>query len=399
MTTLRSDGAGRAAYITGMGVFLPNAPVDNDNIERVLGLVNGLPSRLRRRILKNNGILTRHYAIDPASGRRTHTNTALTSEAIRALARNASMRLEAIDCLACGTSTPDQLIPGHALMVQGELAAPIDEVVSTAGVCAAGMTALKYATLSVLSGESQSAVATGSELASNLLRAPHFESQLAALADEIEGNPLIAFEQEFLRWMLSDGAGAALVTPAPRARGLSLRIDWIDFGSCADQVEPCMYWGAFKNQDGSLTGWRDAGSMGEAVGRGFFNLTQDVRLLGREVSDRLVKQIFPRVRARRDLAPGEVDWFLPHYSSEFFRQELHDRFVEIDFPIPFESWFTNLPTKGNTGSASIYIILEEFLRSGRVRAGQRILCFVPESARFTAAYAHFTAVGPDGENA
>ena len=99
-------------------------------------------------------------------------------------------------------------------------------------------------------------------------------------------------------------------------------------------------------------------------------------------------------RERHPLEAVEIDWLLPHYSSEFFRQEVYDRFREIDFEIPFERWFTNLTTTGNTGSASIYIMLEELMQSGRAEPGQKILCFVPESARFSVGFALFTVVGP-----
>jgi len=61
------------AYLTGTGAFLPGPPIDNAQIEAVLGLVEGKPSRLKSRILKANGIQTRHYAID-SSHRTTHSN-------------------------------------------------------------------------------------------------------------------------------------------------------------------------------------------------------------------------------------------------------------------------------------------------------------------------------------
>ena len=398
------SGARIAPYITGVGAFLPNAPVDNDGIEPILGPLGGTPSRIKKRILRNNGIRTRHYAVEPGTGRATHTNARMTAEAIRALARGTGLDLASLDLLACGTSTPDQWIPGHGPMVHGELGCPPCEVISTAGVCAAGMTALKYACASVASGYSRTSIATGSELASSLLRAQHFDTKGASRgahpedaahgAKDPEVNPLVAFEQEFLRWMLSDGAGAVLVEPEPRADGLSLRVDWIEVVSLANILEPCMYWGARKKEDGSLVGWREAGSVSDAMRAGLFNLTQDIKLLGKEISVRLVNGIFPKIRAKHGLAPGELTWFLPHYSSEVFRQELYNRFLEIDFPIPFEAWFTNLAEKGNTGSASIFIILEELMRSNRIAPGDTILCFVPESARFSAAYAHLTAVGP-----
>jgi 3-oxoacyl-[acyl-carrier-protein] synthase-3 len=64
----------------------------------------------------------------------------------------------------------------------------------------------------------------------------------------------------------------------------------------------------------------------------------------------------------------------------------------IDFEIPPERWFTNLAYKGNTGAASIYIILEEFFKSDRIKRGDRILCFIPESGRFSMCYMMLTAV-------
>ncbi|MEJ2437642.1 MAG: 3-oxoacyl-[acyl-carrier-protein] synthase III C-terminal domain-containing protein, partial [Sulfurovaceae bacterium] len=54
--------------------------------------------------------------------------------------------------------------------------------------------------------------------------------------------------------------------------------------------------------------------------------------------------------------------------------------------IPQEKWFTNLTSKGNTGSASIYIILDEIFNSDRLKKGEKILCYVPESGRFSTAF-------------
>ena len=61
-------------YLNRTAAFLPNMPVGNDAIEAVLGMAGELPSRVRRMILRSNGIQTRHYAIDPDSRRATHTN-------------------------------------------------------------------------------------------------------------------------------------------------------------------------------------------------------------------------------------------------------------------------------------------------------------------------------------
>ena len=47
-------------YITDLSVFLPNDPINNDEMEEVLGFIGGKPSRAKKIILKSNGIKSRH---------------------------------------------------------------------------------------------------------------------------------------------------------------------------------------------------------------------------------------------------------------------------------------------------------------------------------------------------
>lgn len=383
-----------SAYITGTSSFLPNAPVGNDDIEQVLGMIGGKPSRARRIVLRNNGILTRHYAIDPATGAPTHTNAQLTAEAVRGLA-DADFSSSAMDCLVTGTSRPDQLMPNHGVMVHGELGTPPCEVVSTAGICVSGITALKYAWMAVLSGQARNAVATGSELASLGLHARNFEAESAHRIAQLEANPEIAFEKDFLRWMLSDGAGAFLLQPEPRRQGLSLRIDWIDILSQADSMEACMYAGAEKLADGTLKGWQQY-SPEDWNSRSIFTVKQDVRLLNEAVAYQTIGKSLEKAKAERQLTAEAIDWYLPHMSSEYFRQPMADCMAAAGVSIPQERWFTNLHTKGNTGSASIYIMVDELLKSGRLKSGDTLLCFVPESGRFTGSLMHLTAVDHAG---
>jgi len=376
------------AYITGMGACLPNKPVHNARIEAILGLVGGVPSALKDVILDRNGIKWRYYAVDPETGRATHTNAGLTAGAVRVLAQTAGLDLKSVDLLACGTSSPDQVIPSHASMVQGLLGCGPCEIASTAGVCCSSVAAMKYATASVAAGMSRSAVATGSELVSPALRASQF---LAAPHEgDVRGDPYLGFDREFLRFMLSDGAGAMLIEPEPRAGRPALRIDWIDVRSYANELPACMYTGALKQEDGTLRGWRsEEGGPAEAVRRGYFNLAQDVHLLSENIV-KLAGRFFAEVRRRHGVGPEDVDWLVPHISSMFFQGPLYEEMAAQGFDLPPERWFTNLMFKGNTGAASFPIMLEELYRSGKLGPGDRILCAVPESARFTFAAIHLT---------
>lgn len=83
-------------------------------------------------------------------------------------------------------------------------------------------------------------------------------------------------------------------------------------------------------------------------------------------------------------------------SSEYFRQPLANYMTQAGFALPQAKWFTNLQSKGNTGSASIFIMLDELFRSDSLKAGDRLLCFVPESGRFTGSLMHLTAVDHAG---
>jgi 3-oxoacyl-[acyl-carrier-protein] synthase-3 len=43
-------------YINDISVFLPNEPIDNEQIQDVIGKIHNLPSRTKNRILDNNKI-------------------------------------------------------------------------------------------------------------------------------------------------------------------------------------------------------------------------------------------------------------------------------------------------------------------------------------------------------
>ncbi|WP_328188671.1 beta-ketoacyl-ACP synthase III [Marinobacter sp. OP 3.4] len=382
-------------YITAIAATLPNAPVANDEMESILGQAGRNPSKARRVILKSNGIRQRHYAIDPETGERTHTNAQLTAEAVRALGEGV---LEKMDCLVCGTSLPDQLLPNHGVMVHGELGSPACEVVATAGVCLAGMSAMKYGWMSVANGVHDTVVATGSELVSAVMRGRSFAPEAAASLKALEKRPEVAFEKDFLRWMLSDGAGAVKMEKRPASNGLSLRIDWIDIRSYANELEACMYAGARKREDGSLESWKDVppeALLAESV----LAIKQDVKLLNENIVSTTVEQFLPDILERRGISGDDYDWFLPHYSSGYFRQRLYDGMARVGITIPFERWATNLTDKGNTGSASIYIMMEELFHSGRLTPGEKILCYVPESGRFSSCFMQLTVCGPGAGDA
>lgn len=367
-------------YITKAAKFFPNDPISNDDMEEYLGLINHKASKSKRIILRNNGIKRRFYAIDK-NGVATHTNSQMTALAVRALFENNDKGLKDLDLLACGTSTPDQMMPSHGVMVHGWLPdTNAIEVVSPSGVCCAGMHAFKYAFMSIKLGDAKTAVATGSERLSRVLRGDVFEEESKKL-EALEGNGYVGFEKDFLRWMLSDGAGAFLMSNEKNENEINLRVEWLEGVSYAHEIKPCMYMASEKMEDGNIKSYMDYTPQ-ELIEGSILSIKQDVKLLG----EYIVPLGFDKLKLileRRGMTVDEIDYFLPHMSSEFFRSKISEKLEENGMAIPQERWFTNLSYVGNVGAGSIYMMVEELLYSGKLKKGQTILLAVPESSRFS----------------
>jgi 3-oxoacyl-[acyl-carrier-protein] synthase-3 len=377
------------AFITSLGKFLPGEPVDNDAMEEFLGTIDGKTSRIRKRILKQNGIQSRYYAIDRQQ-KTLFSNATMAANAIRTAVERASLDLEGIDFLAAATSQGDLPIPGFASMVHGELKSPPCEIATLHGVCASGVMAFKSAMLQILNGDKRHAVVCASEFPSRLFKSSRFEAQRAVREEGL------SFDTEFLRWMLSDGAGAAVLSGSPAASGLSLQIEWVELLSYAGQCEPCMFVGLPKNGDAPQS-WLDFPSYDLAADAGAINLRQDIRMLDEVV--RHAVQGLLQVAKTKSLEPNDVDWLAVHYSSHVFRDKSHDLAARLGFDIPHERWFTNLSSTGNVGSASTFLLLEELLYSGKLKSGDTILCLVPESGRFLFGYMLLKVVEGSGTSA
>ena len=203
--------------------------------------------------------------------------------------------------------------------------------------------------------------------------------------EELETNLKIAFEKDFLRWMLSDGAGAMLLQDKPNKDKISLKIEFIDILSYAGEMPVCMYSGLEILEDNKIKSWR-AFDQNEVMEKSLLSVRQDVKLLNENIVEYTVVKPLQEIIKKRDIKASDYNYFLPHYSSLYFRDKLYEGLKKVNFEIPYEKWFTNLTNFGNTGSASIYIILEELFNSGKLKKGEKILCYVPESGRFSTAF-------------
>ena len=348
-------------YITKAAKYLPNEAVSNDEMEDYLGLINDTASKARRIILRNNKITTRYYAVDK-NGKSTHSNAELTRNAVAQLF-DENFTDQDLEVLSCGTSSPDVLAPSHAAMVHGLLKNRSVELNSSMGICCSGMNALKYGFLSIKSGNSKNAICTGSEKVSTWLSSPKYNHEIINLKN-LEEQPIIAFKKDFLRWMLSDGAGAFLLENKPSGE-ISLKIEWMEAYSYAFELETCMYAGGDKLENGEIQAWSDYNPE-QWLTESVFAVKQDVKILDEFILPKGVESMSDAM-AKHNITADQVDYFLPHVSSNFFVEGLKNGLNEKGIVLTDEKWFMNLLKVGNVGSASIYIALEELMYSGKLK--------------------------------
>lgn len=377
----------RSVYLTTTGLHMPGPAIANDKMADYLGLIDARSAKFRDFVLRQNGIKSRHYAIDELQN-LTISNAGMAAAALQNALDTADIEVSTLQSLSAATTLPDLIVPGHASAVHAELGGGPLDLASFQSVCASAMMAIKNAWMNVACQQVDFAAATGSDLPSVRFRASLYEPAAEILTDST-----VRMSAEFLRWTLSDGAGAAVFEPTPRGP-LCYKVDAIRTRSFAHKFDTCMYAGIAPDKKSDLTkAWstHPDGAKG-AASDGALMLLQDMALL---------KNIFhvwaDEVRDLQDAAffdASSLDWFLCHYSAESLRDEFAELLHKRGIDIPLEKWWSNLSFRGNTGAASVFLLLHDFLKSGQAKEGDRIYCMVPESGRALMSSMFLTVVAP-----
>ena len=324
-----------------------------------IGVLDGEES-IRDKMLALNGIRTRYYAQSPAGEPQTVSVYDLAAEAVAQLSRDGSL-LGDETFLSAGTTYGPLAAPGIASLLHDRAAArgvldqPV-EISSHSGICSSSAAAFVAATRAVASGEHTAAVSVGAEHASESLKA----SRIQPIDDRNEHDDVRQsqwFMCVFLRFMLSDGAGAFRVASEPTGR-TNWEVEWTESRSMAHANPLCM-------QVESHSG----------------RLTQDPRILASHLFP-AGKIVLGEALSRRGLTIDDYDIVLPHLSSFYFRRKFERMMSALSPSARTPDYWTNLETVGNTGAASLYLLVDGFRRTHTLEPGQRVLVLVPESGQF-----------------
>ncbi|HJW25123.1 MAG TPA: beta-ketoacyl-ACP synthase III [Rhodocyclaceae bacterium] len=300
------------ARVVGVGSCLPGKPVSNDELA-----ARGIDTS-DEWIVTRTGIRTRYLA------EAGTTSSQLALEASRWALDMADVRPEDLDLIIVATSTPDFIFPSTACLLQGKLGNKGATAFDIQAVCAGFTYALSIADKFIRSGSHRKALVVGAEVFSRIL-------------DWQDRGTCVLF---------GDGAGAVVLEASdkPGILATALHADGSQNG--------------ILNVPGQICG-------GQVVGDPF------LRMDGQAVfkfAVRVLAEVAEEVCAAAEVPTSEVDWLIPHQANI--------RIIEATgrkLGIGRDRVIVTVDRHGNTSAASVPLALDEAVRDGRIRRGQKVL--------------------------
>jgi 3-oxoacyl-[acyl-carrier-protein] synthase-3 len=354
----------RPVYIVGIGSFSPGDPVPLDQMEVVLGRITDAPPKLMKRIDRIRpviqemlGIEYAHYAIDPKTGEPTETNVSMSEKAARQALTQANLAPQEIDLIVYAGIFYDYLCPPSSVLVQEALQIPYCAEMSIHSNCTSTYKALQVATDLISNGRYRKALVVTAQMSSVFLKAAHFNQKALTL------------EQVILRWFLSDGAGAVVLS-SEKASDFSLKVTDTYLESVGLGIEPSMKMGVGVASAQPLAIYE----------HGSHHLVQDIATVSK-LAPKLFKQGFDEMIRKTGLKLKDVKCFFANVPTKHMMDELASR-LRKDFDYPDLPFYTKLATRGYQGPPAIIIALDDYLHETKLTPGDRLVSFVTESSKW-----------------
>jgi 3-oxoacyl-[acyl-carrier-protein] synthase-3 len=311
--------------ILGTGHYLPEIVRTNADLEKMVDTSDAW-------ITERTGIKERRITPDGM------VTSDLAQRAAEQALASAGVSAKDLDMILVGTVTPDMPMPATAVFLQQKLGAPICPALDLSAACAGFIFGLSIADQFISSGAMKHVLVVGVELLSRVI---NWSDRTTCV-------------------LFGDGAGAVVLGPSG--------------GAVSDAGKPRGILSTKLHSDGAL-----AHSLMIPAGGSVAPLTHElleqqqnkVHMRGQDIFKVAVKNLYSASKNALDLAgmtPDEVDWICPHQAN----MRIIDLAVQR-LAVQRERVLTNIDRVGNTSSASIPILFDESLRSGKVKTGDTVL--------------------------
>ncbi len=297
--------------IIGTGSYLPAKVLTNFDLEKMVDTSHDW-------IVSRSGIVERHVA---AEGELTSD---LALHASRKAIEMAGIRADEIDLVIVATTTPDQIFPSTACILQDKLGIRQSAAFDVQAVCSGFVYALNTADLYIRGGQAKTALVVGAEVLTRLL-------------DWTDRGTCVLF---------GDGAGAVVLqaSETPGIMGAKLHAD--------GRYRELLQANARINQ-------------GKVEGTPFMFMDgQGVFKFAVKVLSEVVEELLADLGMRE----SDIDWLVPHQANI--------RIIEATakkLKLDMSRVVLTVAQHGNTSAASIPLALDVAVRDGRIKPGEHLL--------------------------
>ncbi|MBI3804914.1 MAG: ketoacyl-ACP synthase III [Nitrospirae bacterium] len=304
------------SQIIGTGIALPKRIVTNAELSKRLGLTEG-------EIEKRTGIRQRHWV------EKGETTASLAAEAARAALASAALSTEEVDLIVVSTTSPDMVFPSTACLVQRALSLRTVPALDLNASCTGFLYALSVGDQFIRNGSAGAALIISAEVKSPFV-------------DPDDPSTAILF-----------GDGAAAVVLARGERGIrSIRLH-------AD--------GAKHRLISLPAGGSRCPTTATSLSEGLNYMKMEGKGLFR-MAVRRMEEALHSFAQESALPLSAVDFFVFHQANLRILETVFKR-----AEIPLEKTRITIPRYGNTSSSSLPIALDEALKRGEIRPGNRVV--------------------------
>ena len=307
----------RGVTIAGTGHYVPERVLTNHDLAQMVETSDEW-------IVERTGIRQRHIA----APEQASSDLALIA-CQRALAM-AGLEPSQVDHLVLATTTPDRILPSCACTLQRKLGADRAAAYDMFAACTGFVYGLGLARGLIGAGVADTVLVVGVET-------------LSRIVDYTDRNTCVLF---------GDGAGAAVMRPAAPGEGLHA-IDMHSDGELGEVLEVPS--GISCNPANERT----------VAGREHF-----IRMQGKKLFPFAVRSMVESLGIcleRSGWSGSDLDLFIPHQANLRIIDGVRERLA-----LDASKCVVNIDRFGNTSSASIPIALDEVVRTGRLKPGDKL---------------------------
>jgi 3-oxoacyl-[acyl-carrier-protein] synthase III len=353
--------------IAGTGSFLPGEPVTIDQVDQVLGELTEAPKKIQDWLKRVKMLMKEmlevesyHYAIDPVTREFTEDNITMSVKAARKALEMAGIEAADIEFIAYGSAHMDQM-PTASVRIQEALGIDRCGEISVHANCTSAYKALLLAYEFIKNGRYKNALVISSGISSSELRAEYYNQ------------PIVKKEELFLRYFLSDGAGALVLQADDSSRaGLYLQSAYME--------------SAGGNKPSAMRNLRPAYWMNprEEFEYGFHHLSQmfqdELRKNFHEPGGSVFLHGLQRYLDRYPADLSKLKYFQVNFPSRHISELIIEECESLG--IPKDKLYTKMSRLGYPGPPMAFICLDHIMREEAMEKGDLVLSFVTEVSKF-----------------